>query len=76
MPSSLSQVLDSYNDQSPLAESHAIPASWYIDERVAELEQQRVFGGAWQMVARVDQLLRPGQFVTTQVAGEPIVLVR
>ena len=76
MPSSLSQVLDSYNDQSPLAEAHAIPASWYIDERVAELERQRVFGGAWQMVARVDQLLRPGQFVTTQMAGEPIVVVR
>ena len=40
------------------------------------LERQYVFGGTWQVVARVDQLQRPGQFVTTQLAGEPLVIVR
>ena len=72
----LRDILLSYNDQSPLAEAYTIPAAWYVNERVARLEQQHVFGGTWQVVARVDQLQRPGQFVTTQLAGEPLVIVR
>jgi choline monooxygenase len=76
MEPSLREVLHSYNDQSPLAESYTIPAAWYVDERIASLERQRVFGGTWQVVARLDQVQRAGQFVTTQLAGEPLVVVR
>ena len=76
MEPSLREILQSYNDQDPLEEACTIPASWYVDERVAELERQFVFGGNWQVVARVDQVNRPGQFVTTQLAGEPLVIVR
>ena len=76
MESSLRAVLDSYNDQSPLEESYTIPAAWYVDERIASLERRHVFGGTWQVVARLDQVQRPGQFVTTQLAGEPLVVVR
>jgi choline monooxygenase len=72
----LHEILHSYNDKSPLAEASTIPAAWYVDERVAQLEREYVFGGTWQVVARVDQLQRPGQFVTTQLAGEPLVIVR
>jgi hypothetical protein len=35
----LRDILLSYNDQSPLAESYTIPAAWYVDERIAELER-------------------------------------
>ena len=56
MELSLREILDSYNDQSPLAESYTIPAAWYVDERVAHIERQHVFGGTWQVVARVDRL--------------------
>jgi len=76
MELSLREILLSYNDQSPLAEACTIPAAWYIDERIAQLERRNVFGWTWQVVARVDQLQRPGQFVTTQLAGEPLVVVR
>ena len=76
MERSLQEILQSYNDKSPLEEAYTIPASWYVDERVAALERQFVFGGTWQVVARVDQLRQPGQFVTTQLAGEPLVVVR
>jgi choline monooxygenase len=76
MESSLHEILQSYNDQSPFEESYTIPAPWYVDDRVAELERRVVFGGTWQVAARVDQLEKPGQFVTTELAGEPIVVVR
>ncbi len=76
MERSLQEILQSYNDRSPLEEAYTIPASWYVDERVAALERQLVFGGTWQVVARADQLRQAGQFVTAQLAGEPLVVVR
>ena len=76
MDSSLDEVLSSYNDRVPLNEAYTIPASWYVDERLAELERQNVFGRTWQVVARADQLARPGEYVTTELAGEPLVVVR
>ena len=55
----LHQVLSSYNDKAPLENASTIPAAWYTDERVADLERQNVFGGTWQVVARADQLRNP-----------------
>ena len=74
--SSLREILASYNDQASLAEAWTIPASWYVDERIAALERETVFSKTWQMVGRVDQVEKPGQFVTATVAEEPIVVVR
>ena len=76
MDSSLREIISSYNDQDPLDHASTIPAAWYVDNRIAELERQTVLGRTWQVVARADQLRRPGQFVTAEVAGEPIVVVR
>ena len=52
------------------------PASWYIDPRFAEHERDAVFARSWQMVARRDQFEADGDFVTADIAGEPIVVVR
>lgn len=76
MAPSMQEILQSYNQENPLNAASTIPASWYVDERIAELERQYVFGGTWQAVAGVDQLKQPGQFVTRELAGEPIVVVR
>ena len=76
MPSSIEQILSSYNDHAPLAQASTIPATWYVDPRIAELERLSVFSKTWQLVARSDQLQAPGEFVTTTVAGEPVVVVR
>ncbi len=72
----LHQIIGSYNDQNALEKASTIPASWYTDNRLANLERQNVFGRTWQMVARLEQLREPGQFVATELTGEPIVLVR
>jgi len=73
---SLHDIVASYDDQAPLDHAYTIPASWYIDERLAELERQNVFGRTWQVVGRADQVRRPGDFVTAGLAGEPLVVVR
>src|SRR5229473_6369417 len=76
MNPSLKQIIDSYDPNAPLDRAWTIPALWYTDERVYQLELQSVFPHSWQMVARVDQVNEPGKYVTADVAGEPLVVVR
>jgi choline monooxygenase len=73
---SLNDILSSYNPNAPLAGASTIPSSWYTDDRVYELEQQTVLSNSWQVAARLDQVREPGHYVTTEIAGEPIVIVR
>ena len=73
---SVQEILASYNAKAPLAEAHTIPAPWYTDSRIAELERFNVFSRSWQFAARLEQVENPGQYVTTTVAGEPVVVVR
>ncbi len=73
---SVREIVRSYDDSVPLEQASTIPAAWYVDQRIAELENKTVFGSNWQQVARTSQLEKPGQYITTTVAGEPIVVVR
>src|SRR5258708_25506800 len=76
MDSRLAHILALYDDAAPLEEAHTIPAPWYLDPGVDELERDRVFGGNWQAVGRADQVVNPGDFFTIELAGEPVVVVR
>jgi len=76
MEQTIQEILAIYDDKAPLADAFTIPAPWYFDERIAELERRRVFSKTWQGIARTDQLAKPGQYITAQIAGEPIVVVR
>jgi len=76
MEPSLKDILDSYDAAAPLAQAYTIPAAWYTDARIANLELQAVFSRNWQAVGRLAQLEKPGDYVTATVANEPIVVVR
>ncbi|MBX3232255.1 MAG: aromatic ring-hydroxylating dioxygenase subunit alpha [Labilithrix sp.] len=76
MMRSIEQVLADYDADAPLERAFTIPGSWYTDPRVAEVEARTVFTRSWQLVGRADQLLAPGCYVTAEIAGEPIVVVR
>jgi choline monooxygenase len=76
MPSNLERIIALYNPAAPLAEARTIPAPWYTSPEISELERTSVFSQTWQMVGRADQLRDPGQYITAEVAGEPIVVVR
>src|ERR1700680_4085622 len=76
MQASIEQILSSYNDRAALSQASTIPAPWCFDPRIAEMERLQVFGRTWQLAARTDQLQKPGEFVATRLAGEPVVVVR
>ena len=73
----LEEILAGYDRHAPLEEASTIPADWYTDSRVQDLERRTVFSRSWQVAARVEQLQDAGRFVTCELpSGEPIVLVR
>lgn len=74
--SSIKEIIESYDPNSPLAEALTIPASWYLDKRIMDLERRSVFAWSWQMVGRADQVRAPGQYITCELAGEPLLIVR
>jgi choline monooxygenase len=77
LPLPLAEIIGRYRREAPLAEASTIPAEWYTDPRLLDLERRTVFSRAWQIAGRVDQLQRPQQYVACETAaGEPIVLVR
>src|ERR1700730_7849307 len=73
---SLRELIDSYDPNAPLERAATIPAPWYTDERIYDRELPAVFSNSWQFAARLDQLTLPGNYVTADVAGEPMVIVR
>jgi choline monooxygenase len=76
MELSLEEILNLYNPDAPLEEAFTIPAEWYADPRMDELERRAVFGRTWQLMGRAEHVAEPGQYITAEVAGEPIVVVR
>ena len=76
MDTSLEELLAEFDPGLPLARARSLPSPWYRDPRIEALERERVFGDSWQLVARGEQLERPGDFVTTEVAGEPLLVLR
>ncbi len=76
MERSIRDVVNLYNPYDPLEEAWTIPAPWYFDGRIAELERASVFSATWQVVGRADQVRENGQFFTAELAGEPLVVAR
>jgi len=72
----LREIVSQYDPNLALDVASTIPSSWYINKDFYQLELETVFSQSWQLAARADQVTEPGRYVTTDVAGEPIVIVR
>ena len=73
---SLQKVIETYDPNAQLDRAFTIPSSWYTNKDLYDLELKTVFSNSWQYAARRDQVQSPGQYVTTDIAGEPLVIVR
>lgn len=76
MNESIKRIIDAYDARSSLAKASTIPSSWYTDKSLHDFEKQAVFSDSWQVAAHLDQLAKPGDYVTNEIADEPIVIVR
>jgi choline monooxygenase len=61
---------------SDISRAWSIPASFYTDPEVSAQEKERIFAHTWQVAGHRGQLANPGDFLTTELLGEPLLLVR
>jgi carnitine monooxygenase subunit len=59
-----------------LAGGYTLPADWYTDPAVLQLEREWIFARSWQYVGRADQVERPGDFFASRAGHIPIAVVR
>jgi glycine betaine catabolism A len=54
----------------------SLDRSWYTDPAVLDAELERFFGRRWMLVGRAAELPSPAAYLTTEVAGESVIVVR
>jgi phenylpropionate dioxygenase-like ring-hydroxylating dioxygenase large terminal subunit len=54
----------------------SLPASWYTDPAILDLERERIFLRTWQYVGRIAQVAEVGDYFTAVVFDLPVVIVR
>ena len=73
-PQPASHVFDGH-DADP-AGSMSLHADAYTLSEWFDREQRAVFGATWQWIAHTEKLREPGRYVTADVAGMPVAVVR
>lgn len=63
-------------DKSSMAAIETLPAHLYSDPATFAEERTRIFAREWMLVAHAGQLANPGDFVTAEIAGKPIFVLR
>ena len=48
----------------------------YINQELFELEQENFFANTWNYVGHDSQLPKPGDYISNEIAGRPLIVVR
>ena len=60
----------------PLSQAGHLPGYIYTSPEIYQLEKEKIFMKDWLCVARAEKLEKPGDFMTHDVMGDPIVIAR
>ncbi|MEP5757928.1 MAG: SRPBCC family protein [Litoreibacter sp.] len=64
------------NTAVPFENARAMPRRVYLDDDFLEHELEHIFAKEWVCVGRASQFSKTGDYVTTEIAGRPIMVVR
>ena len=59
-----------------LVENDRVHRSVYVDDSIFQTEMQRIWSRAWIFVGHVSMVKEAGDFITTTVGIEPVIMVR
>jgi benzoate/toluate 1,2-dioxygenase alpha subunit len=59
-----------------LVEAGRVHRRVYSDPDVFDLEMERIFGRAWLFVGHTSQVPTPGDFITTELGRQPVIMTR
>ena len=71
MPSS-----NSFEINPVIERAWTLPAHLYFDPAIAAQEKGRIFSRTWQVVGHHDQTANAGDYFTTELEGEPLLIAR
>ncbi|NDW04940.1 aromatic ring-hydroxylating oxygenase subunit alpha [Jiella pacifica] len=60
----------------PFEAARAMPRSVYTAQDFLDLELEHIFSREWICAGRTDALKAPGDYLTLEIAGEPIIVLR
>jgi nitrite reductase/ring-hydroxylating ferredoxin subunit len=60
----------------PFNQARAMPKSVYTSAEFAEAEVKQIFARDWLCAGRAEALPNPGDYLTMQIAGEPVIILR
>jgi benzoate/toluate 1,2-dioxygenase alpha subunit len=64
------------DDVAKLVEPGRVHRRVYADADVFELEMERIFGRAWLFVGHTSQVPNPGDYITTELGRQPVIMAR
>ena len=60
----------------PLLQAETMPTWCYTSDAFYTREVERIWRKAWNFLGHVDQVARPGDYVSLEFAGVPLIIVR
>jgi choline monooxygenase len=67
--------LESLHIDAAVSRAWTLPAQLYFDEAVFAAEKETIFARTWQVVGHHDQVQNAGDYFTTELVGEPLLIV-
>jgi len=67
---------DLFRVASHVGKAWTLPSSLYTNPAVFAVEREKIFARTWQVVGRAHQVANPGDYFTTELVGEPLLVVR
>jgi choline monooxygenase len=62
--------------EADISRAWTLPSLAYIDDAIFAAEKKKIFSRTWQVVGHSRQVLTAGDYFTTELADEPLILVR
>jgi choline monooxygenase len=74
----IDEVIEALAEIRDLDESQArsLPAGFYASEAYLELEKEEIFRKEWVCLGRIDEISNQGDYYTTQLLDEPLIVAR
>jgi choline monooxygenase len=75
-PISMAPPKDVVSIDSDIARAWTLPSHLYTEPAAFAAEKEGIFAQSWQVVGHRDQVADAGDFFTTELVGEPLLIVR
>lgn len=59
----------------PYEAAWSMPGAFYSDPEVLAIEREQLFAREWICVGRIEEVARPGDYITFEILEEPVVIV-